>query len=60
LQQKQWSIPMADNSGGSTTVLAFIVGALLIAVVGLFVFRGFPGSKAPSGPSVTITAPAKN
>lgn len=51
---------MADNSGGgSTTILAFIVGALLIAVVGLFVFRGgIPGKPAaPSGPSITITAP---
>lgn len=53
---------MADNSGNSsTTILAFIVGALLIAVVGLFFFRGGIGKPAaPSGPSITITAPAKN
>ena len=48
---------MADNSGNSgVTMLAFIVGALLVAVVGFFVFRGFPGA-APSGPSITVTAP---
>ncbi|MES2473415.1 MAG: hypothetical protein V4601_11330 [Pseudomonadota bacterium] len=52
---------MADNSGGgSTTILAFIVGALLIAVVGLFFFRGMPAKQVASGPSITITAPAKN
>ena len=50
---------MADNSNsGSVTVLAFIVGALLVAVVGFFVFRGGFGAAPASGPSITITAPA--
>ena len=49
---------MADNSGnGSTTFLAFIVGALLIAVVGFFVFGGgVPTKQVASGPSITIDA----
>ena len=46
---------MADNSGGGTTMLAFIVGALLVVVIGLFVFRGGFGGHAPSGPGATLT-----
>jgi hypothetical protein len=50
---------MADNNGGSgTTVLALIVGALVVLVVALFMFGGIPGmGSANKAPSVTITAP---
>jgi hypothetical protein len=47
---------MADNNdGGGTTFLAFIVGALLVVVVGFFVFHGMPGGHSASpGASLTV------
>lgn len=49
---------MADGNGnGGTTVLALVVGALLVLVVGLFMFGGIPGMHKDSGPSITVTAP---
>lgn len=52
---------MADNSGGANTVLAFIVGALLVVVIGAFVLGGIPGMKGgqSSAPSATLTVKGK-
>jgi hypothetical protein len=47
-------IEMADGNGGGNAVLGVLVGALLVLVVGFFVFGGFPGYKAP-GPGATLT-----
>ncbi len=52
---------MADGNGGggTNTLLAVIVGGLLVVGVAFFVFGGFPGhSAAPSGPSITVKAPS--
>lgn len=46
---------MADNSGGGNTILAVLVGALLVIVIGFFVFRGVPGTGHSSGPGTTLT-----
>jgi len=49
---------MADgDGGGGNAVLGVLVGALLVLVIGFFVFGGIPGHKgaAPSGPSATLT-----
>ena len=46
---------MADNSGGGNTVLGLIVGALLVLVIGFFVFNGVHGGGTPSpGAKLTI------
>ena len=45
---------MADNSGGNTA-LGLIVGALLVLVIGFFVFNGMHGGGTPSpGAKLTI------
>jgi len=45
---------MADNSGGNS-LLGVIVGALLVLVIGFFVFQGAHGSGTPSpGAKLTI------
>jgi len=50
---------MADgDGGGGNALLGVIVGALLVLVIGFFVFGGIPGHKgaAPSGGgSATLT-----
>lgn len=50
-----------DNGGGAgTTLLAVIVGGILVVMVAVFAFGGFPGMHggAVKGPSVTINAPS--
>jgi len=49
-----------DNGGGAgTTMLAVIVGGILVVLVMVFAFGGFPGMHGGAkGPSVTINAPA--
>ena len=48
-----------DNGGGAgTTMLAVIVGGILVVLVAVFAFGGFPGMHAAKGPSVTINAPS--
>ena len=52
---------MADDSGGGSgnTLLAVIVGGILVVLVAFFAFGGFPGMHGGAkGPSVTINAPA--
>ena len=51
---------MADGNGGGagTTLLAVIVGGILVVLVAFFAFGGFPGMQHKSGASLTITAPA--
>jgi len=48
-----------DNGGGAgTTLLAVIVGGILVVLVAFFAFGGFPGMHGGAkGPSVTINAP---
>jgi len=48
-----------DNGGGAgTTLLAVIVGGILVVLVAVFAFGGFPGMHGGAkGPSVTINAP---
>ena len=48
---------MADGSGGNA-ILGVLVGALVVIVIGFFVFGGFPGHKA-AGPSATLTVQGK-
>jgi hypothetical protein len=48
---------MADNGGGAgTTLLAVIVGGILVVLVAIFAFGGIPGIGHKTA-SVTITAP---
>lgn len=49
-----------DNGGGAgTTMLAVIVGGILVVLVMVFAFGGFPGMHGGAkGPSVTINAPS--
>jgi hypothetical protein len=51
---------MADNSNsGGNTLLAIIVGALLVIVIGFFVLRGTSGTGgAVHAPSVSVSAPS--
>ena len=51
---------MANDHGGGagTTLLAVIVGGILVVMVAVFAFGGFPGMHAAKGPSVTINAPS--
>lgn len=49
---------MADNSGGSNTFIGVIVGALLVAVIGLGAFMYLGHNQQPSGPSLNITVPS--
>ena len=49
---------MADGGSGGIGLLGVIVGAVIVVGIGFFFLQGGMKGKAPSGPSVTITAPA--
>jgi hypothetical protein len=49
---------MADgNGGGGTTILAVIVGAIIVIAVGFMAFGGFPGMRGSGDTNVRIEAP---
>ncbi|MFN3513765.1 MAG: hypothetical protein ACK41C_12005 [Phenylobacterium sp.] len=49
---------MADNGGGSTPVLAFIVGALVVVVAAIAFFMYSGGAPAPdAGVDINVKAP---
>jgi hypothetical protein len=52
-----WSRAMADNSGGGSSFLGVIVGALLVVVLGLGAFVML-NHHQPAGPSLNVTVPA--
>ena len=49
---------MADNSGGGSSFLGVMVGALLVVVLGLGAFVMLNHHQQPSGPSLNVTVPA--
>jgi hypothetical protein len=47
---------MADGGGGGNAALGVIVGALMVLVIGFFVFNGVHGGGTPSpGAKLTIS-----